>query len=96
MRGEYMGVAIASRHVTVLKIHGLFAQSKEIRLGHGLGRYAGLFLDTPPNRFYTCVIKNADRQNDQDRCCLSLLQNKSVCLQWVADRRFNRVPGNVS
>ena len=37
MRGEYMGVAITRRLVTVLKIHGVFAQSKEIRLGRGLG-----------------------------------------------------------
>ena len=37
MRGEYMGVAITSRLVTVLKIHGVFAQSKENRLGRGLG-----------------------------------------------------------
>ena len=33
-----MGVAITSRLVTVLKIHGVFAQSKEIRLGRRLGR----------------------------------------------------------
>ena len=36
MRGEYMGAAKTSRLVTVVKIHGVFAQSKEILLEHGL------------------------------------------------------------
>ena len=48
MRGEYMGVAITSRLVTVLKIHGVFAQSKEIRLGRGLGRKPPLLRPSEP------------------------------------------------